>query len=44
MARTFFTGSYPFSKESSEKPLFALLITQIAKNDFTDSSLFSVNF
>jgi len=42
MARIFFTGSYPFPKESFEKK--APLITQIAKNDSTDSSLSSMNF
>jgi hypothetical protein len=43
MAKTFFTGLYPSPKESSEKPLFALLIAQITKNDSTDFSLFPID-
>jgi hypothetical protein len=30
--------------ESSEKPPYPLLITQIPKEDYTDLSCFSVNF
>ncbi len=34
----------PFSKESFETPLFALLITEILKNDSTDFPLFPTDF
>jgi hypothetical protein len=37
------TPKNEFAKESSEEPSFALLITQILKNDSIDFSLFSMD-
>jgi len=44
MAKTFFTGPYPFLKRALKKPLFAISITEILKRDATDFPLSSVDF